>query len=252
MMAPMIIGLLVIIDHGNQNSLFGNENASLIHIVQTLNHAKSNDKVKGLLVRANGWSMAPAQAEEVRLAIKDFQTGGKFVITHAQGFEGTSLSAYAAVSSSDELWMQDTTGFALAGYRAEMEFYGGVFEKYGIKADFIQFKEYKNAVNTYTQKGLTDPHREAMTAMLNSLMDSAILNITTDRDITDKDIRTFLLNAPHSAEEAKDNGFIDKFGYFADVRDYTKKKAGKNASFQKIADYEIPYTSGPIIAFIGV
>ncbi len=135
-------------DHGSENPLFGNAPTSLITIVRALDRAESDDKVKGLFIRANGWGMAPAQAEEIRQAIKKFQTSGKFVVAHAQGFEGATLSGYLAVSSADEIWMQDTTGFALSGYRAEIEFLGGVFEKLDAQPEFIQFHEYKNAVNS--------------------------------------------------------------------------------------------------------
>ena len=98
--------------------------------MRALNRAKSDKKIKGLFIRANGWGMSPAQAEELSLAINDFKTSGKFVIAHAQGFEGTSLSGYMAVSGADEIWMQKTTGVAMSGYRAEIEFLGGVFEKF--------------------------------------------------------------------------------------------------------------------------
>jgi len=101
-----------------------------VDTARALNRAKDDALVKGLFIRANEFGMVPASSEEIRLAIKDFKSSGKFVITHAQGFEGTSIMPYRAVSASDEIWMQDTTGFAVAGIRSESEFYGGVFEKF--------------------------------------------------------------------------------------------------------------------------
>ncbi len=240
------------IDHSGGSNFFGQSQNSIVTTVRALNRAKGDKKIKGLFIRANGWAMAPAQAEELRLAIMDFQSGGKFVIAHAQGFEGTSLSAYMAVAAADEVWMQDTTGFALAGMRAEVEFLGGVFEKFDAKPEFIKFAEYKNAANTYTEKTMTAPHRESMTSLLQSIMDSSVKNIAADRDITEASFLDFLKNAPHSAEKAKELGFIDKLGYYVDARDYAKKKAGKNANFQSIASYGAGFdTSGPMIAFVG-
>jgi len=242
-----------LIDFGGGNSLFGGSTQSVVDIARSLDRAKSDKNVKGVFIRANGWGMEPAKAEEIRLSLVDFQTSGKFVIVHAQGFEGTSLSAYMAISTADEIWLQDTTGFSLAGYRAEIEFFGGVFEKFDAQAEFIQFKEYKNAVNSYTKKGLTPAHKEAMTAMLDSLTQSSVSNIATDRDLTETAVLSFLLDAPHSAEQAKESGFIDKLGHYATARDYIKDKAGDDASFISIADYGVgegPH-NGPVIAFIG-
>ena len=220
-------------DFGGGNSLFGSSSPSIVNIVRSLDRAKSDGAVKGVFIRANGWGMEPAKAEEIRMALEDFQTSGKFVIVHAQGFEGTSLSAYMAVSTADEIWLQDTTGFSLAGYRAEIEFYGGVFEKFDAKAEFIQFKEYKNAVNSYTEKGLTPAHKEAMTAMLGSLMESSVSNIAADRALTEDAVFSFLLDAPHSAEQAKELSFVDKLGHYASARDYVEDKAGDDVTFRE-------------------
>jgi len=135
-------------DHGGGNAVFGGSASSVVDTARALNRAKDDALVKGLFIRANEFGMVPASSEEIRLAIKDFKSSGKFVITHAQGFESTSIMPYRAVSASDEIWMQDTTGFAVAGIRSESEFYGGVFEKFEAKPQFEQFHEYKNAANT--------------------------------------------------------------------------------------------------------
>jgi len=238
-------------DHGSSSSLFGGSSPSVVTTARSLSRAKSDKKIKGLFIRANSWGMAPAQAEELHIAIKDFQESGKFVIAHAQGFEGTSLSSYFAVSGADEIWLQDTTGFALSGYRAEIEFLGGVFEKFEVKPEFIQFHEYKNAVNSYTKKSLTEPHREAMTAMLQSIMDTAVENISESRSISKTQFLAFLDNAPHTAEKAKELGYIDKLGHYADARDYVKTKTNKDVSFQTVTEYGAGYGSGSVIAFIG-
>lgn len=253
--APLVLTMDLrsgMLDHGGQNNLFGNASPSLVRTVRTLSTAKADKNVKGLLIRANSWRMSPEQAEELRLAIKDFRSTGKFVIAHAQGFEGTSLSAYMAVSAADEIWLQDTTGFALAGYRAEIEFMGGVFEKYDVKAEFIQFHEYKNAVNAYTEKTLTEPHREAMTALLQSLMDTSVAHIAQDRALTESSVLEFLQNAPHSAETAQEQGYVTTLGHYIDAHDYARKKAGgASTKFQNVNDYGTGFETGPIIAFIG-
>ncbi|PHR59151.1 MAG: signal peptide peptidase SppA [Robiginitomaculum sp.] len=240
------------LDHGGENSIFGDSSQSVVTNVRALNRAKNDDNVKGVFIRANSWGMSSAKAEELRLGLLDFRTSGKFVIAYAQGFEGTSLSSYMSVSAADEIWLQDTTGFSIAGYRAEIEFLGGVFEKYDVKPEFIQFHEYKNAVNTYTKKALTAPHREAMTALLQSLMDTSVQHIAHDRELSEDNILAFLNDAPHSAEAAKEAGYIDTLGHYADARDYVRKKAGGDqVKFKKLSDYGYGTDTGPVIAFIG-
>ena len=197
--------------------------------------------------------MAPASAEELRLALIDFQTSGKFVIAHAQGFEGTSLMSYQAVSAADEIWMQDTTGFAVSGLRTETEFFGGVMEKFEADPEFFQFHEYKNAVNSYTQKGYTDAHREAATSYLTSIFDNATAQIAEDRNMELSALKDILNTAPHSAEDAMAVGMVDKLGHIETAKDYIRKKVDNDKiSFVSLSTYG-PGTdvSGDMIAFIG-
>ena len=241
------------IDHSVGESLFGPSPTSVVDTVYALHRAKDDDSVKGVFIRAENFGMAPASAEELRLALLDFKTSGKFVIAHAQGFEGTSLMSYQAVSAADEIWMQDTTGFAVSGMRSETEFYGGVMEKFDADPEFFQFHEYKSAVNSYTQKDFTDTHREATTSYLTSIYDNAVAQIAEDRGMTAPGVSQVLKAAPHSAETALEIGMIDKLGQLEEAKDYVRKKVGDDKiAFTKIGAYGPGTTSGSqTIAFIG-
>lgn len=240
-------------DHDAGASLFGGNAPSIVSTVRALHRAKSDKTIKGLFIRADTMSMAPASAEELRLAILDFKESGKFVISHAQGFEGTSILPYQAISASNEIWLQDTSGFAVSGLRSETEFYGGVFEKFGVQPQFEQFHEYKNAVNTYIKTDFTEPHREATTSYLTSIYDNAVKQIAIDRKLDIAAITRVLQSAPHSAEAAKEAGMIDKLGHLETAREYARKKAGgKTIKFQDVSNYGIGFASaGETIAFIG-
>ena len=209
-------------DHGAPSNLFGPAPSSVVHITRQLSQAKNDKSVAGLFIRANGIGMVPASAEEIRLAILDFKTSGKFVITHAQGFESPSLMPYYAVSASDEIWLQDTTGFATAGLYSETEFYGGVLEKIEAQPQIDQFYEYKNAANTYTQKGFTPSHRKATTSYMTSLFETAAADISQDRGLSSSELKNILNAAPHSAEHALKAKMVDKLGQVEEAREYIR------------------------------
>ncbi len=239
-------------DHGLGETLFG-ESTGVVDVVRALESAKSDDRIKGLFIRADAFGITPASAEELRLAILDFKTSEKFVIAHAQGFESPSLFPYMTVAGADELWMQDTTGFAVSGIRSESEFFGGVMEKLEAQPQFEQFHEYKNAVNTYTEKDFTPAHREATTSYLTSLYDSAIAHIATDREMTVAGVKQLLNASPHSAEDAMEAGLVDKMGFIETVKDYVKIKAGgDDTQFISVGKYAgTQKFTGPAIAYIG-
>lgn len=238
-------------DHASPLTLFGAQN-NVVDTALKLQQAKTDERVKGVFIRANPYGMSPAKAEELSLALNDFKTSGKFIITHAQGFEGASLSHYVGVLASDEIWVQDTAGFSVAGYRAETPFYGGVFEKFDAVPQFEQFHEYKSAANSYTETGYTEAHRESTMALIQSLYDQGVSAIARERDLSVDTVNTLLLASPHSAEDAKEAGLIDNLGHYAAARDYAIEKAGDGATFKPVSEYAIKYVTGKDkIAIIG-
>jgi protease-4 len=241
-----------LIDSPMSPTLFEDSPKSVVGIVQSLESAKTDDQVKGIFIRGETGGMAPASSEELRLALIDFRESGKFVITHAQGLNSTSIIPYQAISASDEIWLQGSTSIATAGLYAQAEFLGGVMETIGAQPEFIRHGDYKNAVNSYTEDGFTPEHREAMTSMLTSLFDNAVDNIAADRELTRDDVLRLLNTAPHNAQSALDAGLIDTLGYFEEAREYAAEKAGdEDTVFKPIAEYEPKSNIGkPVIALI--
>ncbi|WP_019961361.1 signal peptide peptidase SppA [Woodsholea maritima] len=210
---------------------------SVVDTVLTLENAIEDNNVKGVLVRANEYGMSPASAEEIRTALAKVSASGKFVIAHAQGFEGTGVTNYFAVSGADEIWLQDTANFAAVGMATETMFLGGLFEHFGAVPQFVQFYEYKNAANVYTQSDFTEAHREATLSLLGSLFDTLVATSAQDRDQSESAMRNIIVNGPYSAEQAQQNGLVDQLGHVAAARHAARERAGKNAQIVDIETY---------------
>ncbi|WP_392354224.1 signal peptide peptidase SppA [Brevundimonas sp. LF-1] len=212
---------------------------SVVQVVDVLAQAAADDNVKVLLVRAPEAGMTPASADEVRQAIARFRAAGKTVIAHSQGFMpvGAVMSSYMVASSADQLWLQNTAGFQAVGLAADSVFLGRAFQKYGVKADFEQRYEYKNAVNEFTQSDFTAPHREAMLAWMGSIHDNAIANIARDRKTTPDALKAVIEAGPYSADQALSLKLVDKIGQVEEAEAAAKTKAGKDAKIVKFGDY---------------
>ena len=237
-------------DHSTGGFL-GIEAPSVVSTVRKLDAASRDDKVEGLFIRAGG-GMSPAAASEIGRAVSEFRDAGKFVVGFAQGFESASPTGYSAISDS-ELWMQASTAFFVSGYRSESEHYKGLIEMAGADEDFYQFYEYKTAADTFNDDGMTEPAREATTALLDSLYGSALGRIADARGMDEGAVRALFEASPHTAEEAKSAGLIDELGHLEDARQRARDLAGdEDADFVSVHDYELPSRAGkPLIAFIG-
>jgi protease-4 len=233
-------------------SLFGDNPASVVEIVRSLDRAKSDDQVKGVFIRGENMGMAPASAEELRLALHDFRESGKFVITHAQGLNSTSIVPFHAISASDEIWVQPGTSVFTSGLYSQSEFLGGTLAMIDAQPEFFRHGDYKNAVNTYTQTGFTPEHREATTSLLQSVYDETIDNIAVDLILTREEVLQALSSAPHSAQSAYEAGLVDRLGYLEEAKTYVSEKAGdEDTIFKPISTYKPKGHYGePVIALI--
>jgi protease-4 len=218
---------------------FSGSGLSVMKVVDTLAQAEKDDHVKVLLLRLPEGGVTPASADEIRQAIRRFRASGKPVIAHSQGFQpvGTVIDSYMIGASASELWMQNTANFQVTGFSSSEVFLGRAFEKYGVRADFEQRYEYKNAVNEYTQSDFTAPHREAMTAWMTSIYTSALANAAADRKLAPAALKATIEAGPYSAQQALSLKLIDKIGQAEEAEAEAKRRAGSNAEIVEFGDY---------------
>src|SRR5690606_35609297 len=127
--------------------------------------------------------------------------------------------------------------FQATGLASEEIFFGRAFERYGITADFEQRYEYKNAVNTFTQSGFTEAHREATEGWMTSIYESAIANAAQDRRMEPDALRTAIEAGPHTPERARALGLIDNTGGVDAVEAEARRRAGDNGRIMRFNEY---------------
>jgi len=193
-------------DQSPQNPLsgFGHRANSVMSIIETLRRAGDDDRVKGLLIRLPEGGLQPAAADELRLALHRFRAHGKFVAAHSQGLypSGAVTATYMLGAAADELWMQPGASFQVTGLSSEDVFFKRFFDKYGVKADYEQRYEYKNAVNGYLYDDYTPAHREAELSWMGSIYASNLGAVAADRRLDPGTLRRTLEAGPYLAEQA--------------------------------------------------
>ena len=228
-------------DQGPQSPLAGftRGGASAMSIIEALRRAEDDDRVKGVLVRLPEGGIEPGMADELRLAIKHFRTSGKPVIAHSQGLypSGAVTSTYMLGASADELWMQPASSFQVTGLANEDIFFKRFFDKYGVKADYEQRYEYKNAVNGYLYDDYTPAHRAASLSWLGSVYESGLGAAAADRKTDPAALRRDIEAGPYLAEEALAKKLIDKVGQERDAEADLLKRAGDGAQMVDFDDY---------------
>jgi protease-4 len=248
-------------DQDSQNpfaAFGGGGGQSVMSIIETMRRAETDDKVEAVLVRLPEGGMAPASADELRLAFKHFRAVGKKpIFAHSQGLypSGLVTSTYMLGSAASEFWMQPDSSLQAVGASSEEMFFKRFFDKYGVKADYEQRYEYKNAVNPYLYNDYTPAHRESTLSWMGSVYTTALTMAAQDRKIDPVALIKTIEAGPYSAEEAKAKGLIDRVGQVKDAQDAMLARAGKGAKLLDFDDYadrakRAPAKTGPTIAVV--
>ena len=220
-------------------ALFAPRKLAVMKVITTMRRAETDPRVKSILVRLPEGGMAPAEADELRLAFNHFRKAGKPILAYSQGLypEGMVASTYELGAASGELWMQGESGFQVVGAATSDMFFKRFFDKYGIKADFEQRYEYKNAVNGYLYADYTPAHREATLGWMDSVFDTALNAVAADRRMDPAKLRQIIEAGPYSAPDALAKGLIDKVGGVHEAEEALKTRAGDDAKLEDFSDY---------------
>ncbi len=239
-------------------AMFQGGSTSVMSVLETLRRAEKDDRIKGLFVRLPEGGLPPAAADELRLGFKHFRATGKPIYAHSQGLyaSGAIASTYMLGASSTALWMQPDSAFQAVGMASEDIFLKRAFDKYGVKAEYAQRYEYKNAVNPYLYSDYTAAHRESSLGWMGSVYSSAVSAAAADRKQAPDALLATLAAGPYSAQQALAARLIDNVGQVKDAENALIKATGGDAKIVSLRDYrgslKTPELTGrPTIALIG-
>lgn len=225
-------------------------------VIAAILQARDDARVAGILLIAGDDTPGFAGIQELREALAAFRSSGKFTLAYATSFGemGNGTKSYYLATAMSEVWLQPSGGFGVTGIASQTPFLRRALDKLGVAAEGGQREEYKSAPNTFTQEDFTQPHRENMQRLVDSLYDQFIADVAKARDLPPDEVRRLVDRAPFSAADAKVARLVDRIAYRDEADSYALKLAGPGAGFVKLADYRKLagplYGEGPTIALI--
>src|SRR5215470_17953782 len=203
--------------------LFGGPDQSLTGLVMQFKKAKVDKRIKAILLDVNMSGVGWGKAEELRDAITDFRSSGKPVYAYLEF--GLNKEYYIA-TACDKIIVPPPGELFINGLAADVMFFRGSLDKLGIYPDIYQIGKYKSAGDMFTQKQMTDAHRQYVNELLTDLFDRYVNTIAQSRHKTPDEVKTLIDNAPYSAAKAKEAGLVDDVLYRDDVEKQFKKLLG--------------------------
>jgi len=197
-------------------------------ILRTLYEAGDDPRVVGLVAKLGDKSMTLSRAGEIRDAVRAFAASGKPAVawTDTFGESSTGTVQYFLATGFSDIWLQPTGELNLIGLAAEVQFLRGLLDKVGVEPQLGQRYEYKNAGDRITQREFTPAHREAYDRLTASAWEQVVEGITKTRGVSADDIQTVTDRAPLFADEAQENGLVDRLGYRDEVYAELRRRVG--------------------------
>jgi protease-4 len=191
-------------DDGIERVFLG-EQSTLRDMLDGIERAQSDSRVKGILARIGDSGLGTAQAQELRDALAQFRAKGKFALAYADSFGevGSGMRSYYLATAFDEIWLQPVGEVGLVGMRVEMPFFRGTLDMLGIAPRFEHRSEYKTAANTFTETKMTSAHREETEALLRSVYDQMVTGIAAGRKLDAARVRALVAARGRAGENAK-------------------------------------------------
>ena len=232
------------------------ERQTLRDVVDAIDRGANDDRVAGMVARIGAAKMGMAQTQEIRDAVQRFRAHKKFAVAYSETFGefGPGNGAYYLATAFDQIYLQPSGDIGLTGIIMESPFIKGTLSKLGVTFHGDHRYEYKNALNFYTETKYTGPHKEAMTALMNSWFTQMKDGICQARQIAPDKFQAIVDGGPYLGKEAVDAKLVDAVAYRDEVYGKVKSKAGSGAELLYLDKYldraGRPHDSGKKIALV--
>ena len=207
------------------NALLGMGDMSamgLDNLIASIRKAKENDEIKGIYLEGGALSFdAPATAQQLRDALKDFKKSGKWILAYADQYYQAS---YYVASVADKIYLNAEGMIDFKGLGGKGEYYKGLYDKLGIKYMVAKVGKYKSYVESNTQTGMSEYDREQRTAYLQGIWQYWLHEIAESRKVK---------------AEQLDQLANDSIMAFAFQKDYVEAKLIDNVMFPEEIRAEI-------------
>lgn len=220
-------------DRGDQNPLDGidlvnltiTSSSGLNEILNNIEKAAKDDKIKGILIEngflPSGW----ATIEEIREALLKFREHGKFVISYSDYI--LTQQCYYLSTAADKIYINPGSMVEFKGLSSEVMFYKKALEKIGVEIQVTRHGKFKGAVEPFILDKLSEENRTQIKEYAGSLWNQVIEDISKSRNIPADQLNRFADNVDGNlASKALEINLVDGLFYRDKLLDTLKSLTG--------------------------
>ena len=208
-------------DGVGQGGLLADVTPHLHRIIERLDKAAADQRVKGVVLSIESPDLGRARADEVRAAIARLRKAGKPVAAH---LVGSAPVHYMVALACDTITMPPAATLEITGVRTEVMFFKDLFDSLGLKAEILQVGEFKGAGEPLTRSSMSPQLREQYESFVGDLFEQLVERIAAERRLAPERVRELIDTGVFTPDAAREAGLIDAVGYEDEVAAAVAKK----------------------------
>lgn len=221
---------------------FGQPGTSVIgldDVLQNIEKAKNNPNISGIYLKGGMLVGGYASLKEIRDALIDFKTTGKFVVAYADTY---MQSNYYLATVADKVLLNPEGMLELKGLNAELLFLKNTFDKIGVDMQVVKVGSFKSAVEPYINTKMSDENRLQVSAYLSSIWKTMLSEISASRKIAVDSLNIYadqmMLFQPTSNN--LEYGLVDSLVYADEVKQIIESFNGEYKTIKHSAMMKVP------------
>ncbi len=186
----------------------GMSTVGLNSALDAIKKAQDDENIRGIYLNLTmGNSVGLATFQELRNAINEFKSSGKFVWAYSDAY---SQSLYYLASVADKVYMHNEGLLDFRGLANQMFFLKGTLEKIGVEMQIIRHGKFKSAIEPFVNEQMSLENRIQTQRYLNSLWYSMVSEISKSRGISVSELNRIADDMlAFESEDAKDLNLLD-------------------------------------------
>lgn len=196
-------------------------------ILDRIDQMKKDNKNRGILLSVNTPGGSAYATAELYNALLDYKkvTGNKIYVYF--GSQATSGGYYAAMAGDKIYANQECWTGSIGVIVGPMYNLSGLYEKFGIQP--YSFKSGANKDIGANYKDMTDEQRSIMQSLVDDSYNRFVKAVMDGRKMDEATVRTLGDGRIYSANQALENGLIDKIGSLDDAIEAMRNDCGLDA-----------------------
>lgn len=197
-----------------QSGVLADVSPRLHRIVERLDEAASDSRVKGVLLTIASPDIGRGRLEELAAAVGRVRKAGKPVAAHL--VSGGAVP-YCLAAACDTISMPPAATLEITGVRMEVTFFKAMLDTLGVDAEILQVGEFKGAGEPLTRTSMSPQLRSQYEEFVGDLYEQLVERVAATRKLAVERARELVDIGVFTPEAALEAGLIDAVSYEDEV-----------------------------------